>query len=140
MKISKNYTLEDLCHSAKAIAENIDNMPSEEEITNLIGLAVNIIEPLRSCYGDQLIINSCFRNEEVNRLVGGKANSQHKKGQAVDLRVLNGNNRNNAVLFNFIKANLKFDQLIWEKGTEKNPEWVHISFSLIKNRKQVIHL
>jgi hypothetical protein len=45
----------------------------------------------------------------------------------------------NAQVFNFIKDKLEFDQLIWEFGTDKNPDWVHVSYeSTGKQRKQIL--
>ena len=31
-------------------------------------------------------------------------------------------------MYEFIKEHLDFDQMIWEFGTKKNPDWVHVSF------------
>jgi hypothetical protein len=42
----------------------------------------------------------------------------------------------NKMVFDFINDNLEFDQLIWEFGTDLNPDWVHVSYVKTKNRKQ----
>jgi hypothetical protein len=43
------------------------------------------------------------------------------------------------MVFDYIKAHLNFDQLIWEFGTKDNPDWVHVSYeSTGKQRKQVL--
>jgi hypothetical protein len=70
----------------------------------------------------------------VNSKVGGAKTSQHVQAQAADIKYDGGNE----VLFNWIRENLDFDQLIWEFGTDKAPSWVHVSYSNTKNRKQIL--
>ena len=66
--------------------------------------------------------------------------SQHCKGEAIDID-MDGNPHGltNADIFNYIKDNLPFDQVIWEFGDAKNPDWVHVSYSSTgKQRKQAL--
>ena len=52
---------------------------------------------------------------------------------------MDGTALSNKEIFNFIKEKLSFDQLIWEFGTEQNPDWVHVSYNANGNqRKQVL--
>ena len=44
----------------------------------------------------------------------------------------------NKSLFELIKNNFVFDQLIWEYGTDEQPAWVHVSLKKTGNRKQVM--
>jgi len=45
--------------------------------------------------------------------------------------------KTNAEMFNYIKDNLEYDQLIWEFGTDENPDWIHVSYvGPGKNRKR----
>ena len=42
-------------------------------------------------------------------------------------------------MFNWIKENLDFDQMIWEFGDDDNPNWIHISYvSEEKNRNRCL--
>jgi zinc D-Ala-D-Ala carboxypeptidase len=70
----------------------------------------------------------------MSRLLGeAQSTSQHCLAQAADLRFKGGND----VLFNWLKENTDFDQLIWEFGTDDAPSWVHISYSP-RHRKQIL--
>lgn len=114
----------------------LKNEPNGEQIANMKALAEMIFEPLRKGLGNQPIqINSMFRSPEVNHVIGGASFSQHTKGEAVDLK---GIHCTNAEIFDYIKNHLPFDQLIWEFGNHSNPDWVHVSFSRIHNRGQVL--
>lgn len=115
--------------SAKA-----DNTPNAEQLAAMKLLAVNVFEPLRALVGRPIIISSMFRSEKYNYLIGGARNSQHCKGEAMDIK-LPGQNKS---LFEIIKNQLPFDQLIWEFGTDKEPAWVHVSYKATSNRKQVL--
>ena len=72
-------------------------------------------------------INSFYRGPELNKAIGGSNKSQHCHGQAVDIDDTYGH-KTNAEMFNYIKDNLEFDQMIWEFGDAKNPNWVHVSY------------
>jgi hypothetical protein len=90
-------------------------------------LADNIFEPLREWVGGPIKITSFFRCEELNRALGGSSSSQHCEGRAMDIDDIFGRTTN-ALMFEYIKNNLDFDQLIWEFGDDKNPDWIHVSF------------
>ena len=101
-------------------------------------IARQIFEPLRSYVGGPIKINSFFRCEELNTAIGGSSKSQHCKGQAIDIDDTFGR-ASNAEMYEFIKNNLNFDQLIWEFGDEENPAWVHVSYvSDEKNRNRCL--
>ena len=100
-------------------------------------LAKNVFEPLRIFFDEPIRVNSFFRSEALNIKVGGSKTSQHCKGEAFDIDALNG--ITNKELFDYILNNLEFDQLIWEYGDEKNPDWVHVSLKMNgQNRGQVL--
>lgn len=111
-----------------------DNTPNADQLAAMKLLAVNVFEPLRALVGRPIIISSMFRSEKYNYLIGGARNSQHCKGEAMDIK-LPGQNKS---LFEIIKNQLPFDQLIWEFGTDKEPAWVHVSYKATSNRKQVL--
>ena len=101
-------------------------------------IAEKVFEPLRNFVGGPIKINSFFRSVKLNRAIGGSAKSQHCKGQAIDIDDTFGT-AINAVMYRWIKENLDFDQMIWEFGDDKNPNWVHVSYvSEDKNRNRCL--
>ena len=94
-----------------------------------------MLDPLREWYGKPIAVNSGYRCPQLNRLVGGAASSQHLKGEAADITA--GSREENRKLFEYIRENLPFDQLI----DEKNFSWVHVSYKRDgNNRKQTLKL
>lgn len=136
MIITKNLKLEELINSDTAKAKGIDNSPTNEHLRNLIDIANNVFQPLRDAIDKPIRISSGYRSEKLNKAVGGSKTSQHNKGQALDLVATSG--FTNKDIFDYIKNNLDFDQLIYEFGTDKNPDWVHVSYVKGKNRKQIL--
>lgn len=134
--ISKNFTLAELCNSAAAKRFGISNNPDDKVIKNLELLAKNILQPIRDHFEKPIHVVSGYRSPGLNKKVGGASNSQHLIGQAVDIDNDN-TDISNAEIFNYIKENLKFDQLIWEFGNDESPDWVHVSYSA-KPRKQIL--
>ena len=126
-RISKHISYKEAVKSNTAMRLNIDNTPGAYEITNMNGIAHNIFEPLRESVGGPIKINSFFRCVELNKAIGGSSKSQHCQGRAIDIDDTYGH-KTNAEMYECIKENLDFDQMIWEFGTEKNPDWVHISY------------
>ena len=126
-RISKHITYKEAIRSNTALRLNINNIPNDYEISNMVGIASNVFEPLREYVGGPIKINSMFRSEALNRAIGGSSRSQHCQGRAIDLDDTFGY-KTNAEMFNYIKNNLNFDQLIWEFGDDTNPDWVHVSF------------
>ena len=131
--------IEELYASDTAKRLGIDNKPSVQQIINLVYLTAYVLEPLRVAMNEPIKIGSGFRCERLNKAVGGVYNSQHLKGQAVDL-CIDGDLAKGKKWFNYIKDHLPFDQLIWEHNS-KGSYWVHVSFvfpDFGKNRHQVI--
>ncbi len=125
MQLSKNFTLEELCHSNTANSKGIKNIPSEKEMANLLYLAEKVLQPLRDGLGKSINVNVGFRNKVLNKAVGGSSTSFHLTGCAADL----DNGEGNSEIFHFIKDNLPYTELIWEKGSDKNPSWVHVAIA-----------
>ena len=123
MKLTENFTINELTYSVTAQANNIDNRPSVEVIANLKALCENVLQPLRNHLGCPVIVTSGYRCSELNKKVGGKQNSQHLKGQAADFVVPQKCLKE---VFNYIKTTLPFDQLLFE--TCKGDSWIHVSF------------
>ena len=130
----KYFTIKEMTKSSTAKANGIDNTPSDEEITNLQKLIEAVLDPLREWWGKPIRVNSGYRCEALNEAVGGSNTSQHRLGEAADITV--GTKKGNKKLFNYIKDNLPFDQLI----NESNFSWVHVSYREGRLRKQVLEL
>ncbi len=135
INLSPNLTLSEAITSQTAIRKKIDNTPSAEVIENLKHVAVNVFQKVRDHFGKPIRLSSGYRSPQLNKEVGGSKSSQHVTGQALDIQGTNG--ITNAEIFEYIKDNLVFDQLIWEYGNEKEPAWVHVSLRKSNNRKQV---
>jgi zinc D-Ala-D-Ala carboxypeptidase len=138
MKLSAHLDLSEVTRSDSAKRNGISNMPTPEHIENFKLLAENIFEPIREHFGVPIRISSGYRSKELNAKIGGSETSQHCKGQAVDIDMDGTSNGvTNANVFNYIKDNLPFDQLIWEFGSDTNPDWVHVSYN-VKQRGEVL--
>jgi len=138
MKISEHLELSELIRSESAKRNGLSNMPTLEHIENLKKLADKIFEPIRNYFCKPIRISSGYRSKELNAKIGGANTSQHSTGEAIDID-MDGTDITNKEIFDYIKKNLSFDQLIWEFGTDKNPDWVHVSYeSNGKQRKQIL--
>ena len=128
MKLSENLDLSEITRSESAKRNGISNKPTPEHIENLKALAEKIFQPIRDHFKKPIRISSGYRSKELNAKVGGSATSQHSKGQAIDLDN-DGTDITNRQIFDFVKDNLPFDQLVYEFGDDNNPNWVHISYN-----------
>ena len=126
-RISEHISYREGTKSNTAARLGIDNTPGNYEVTNMVGVAYNVFEPLRKYVGGPIRINSFYRCEELNRAIGGSSRSQHCEGRAIDLDDTLGY-KTNAEMYKYIKDNLSFDQLIWEFGDDNNPDWIHVSY------------
>ena len=132
MKISDHITYDEATISPTSLRFGIQNTPTETQLVSMVDVAMACFEPLREWYGKPIKVNSFFRCTLLNEKVGGAPNSQHAKGEAIDMSA--GSKEENKKLFDWCKANLKFDQLI----NEYDYSWVHISFCLGHNRNQTL--
>ena len=136
--ISKHISYKEGVHSITAIRKGIDNEPNEEQLANMKLVANNVFEPLRVFVNGPIKVNSFFRSPDLNKAIGGSTKSQHCKGQAIDIDDTYGK-ATNAEMYWWIKENLDFDQMIWEFGSNDNPDWVHVSYvSPDKNRNRCL--
>lgn len=125
--ISEHISYKEAIRSTTALRLGIDNTPDEYQLQNMELIAEKIFEPLRKAAGGPIKINSFMRVEKLNQAIGGSSRSQHCQGRAMDLDDTYGY-MTNAEMYNYIKKNLDFDQIIWEFGTDENPDWVHVSY------------
>ena len=136
--ISEHITYVEATVSATAMRYGIENTPTEHQLFAMRIVANSCFEPLRQWYGKPIRIGSFFRCTLLNEKVKGSSTSQHCKGEAIDLTA--GSKEENKKLFDWCKANLVFDQLIWEYGNTSGPDWVHISFRQGQNRNMVVKI
>ena len=128
MQLSKNLKLDEVVKSTTAKRLGINNEPDEWATENLRQVAINIFQPLREAFGCPIYVSSGYRSAELNTAIGGSSRSQHVEGRALDLDADVYGGCTNSQVFNWIKENLDFDQLIWEFGDDDNPDWVHVSY------------
>ncbi len=136
-KISTHISYKEAIRSDTATRNRIRNEPDEIQLAAMKEVAKKVFEPLRIHFNEPIRVNSFFRSVALNKRIGGSGTSQHCKGEAIDIDATNG--VNNKQLFDYIKEHLEFDQLIWEFGTDKNPDWVHVSYRSPQfNRKMIL--
>lgn len=139
-RISKHISYSEAIHSDTAKKHNIDNTPNGLHLVNMCYIAKNVFEPLREHFKVPIFISSMFRSLALNKALKGAKNSQHmaNNGAAMDLDADRYGNITNTQIFNYIKDNLEFDQLIAELEQNGQPRWIHVSYNEGKNRKQVL--
>ena len=132
--MNMEFSLEKVTYSSTAIRLGLteQNTPTEDTITNAKLLWNNIVSKITIPYN----INSWYRCFKLNKAIGGSKTSDHMIGASIDLDSIN--NKYNKDIFNFIRENLTFDQLIYEGGNDTNPDWVHVSYKKSGNRNQLL--
>jgi zinc D-Ala-D-Ala carboxypeptidase len=140
MQLSEHLSLAEVTRSETAKRKGISNLPTEAHIENFKLLAEKVFEPIRNHFGKPIHISSGYRSAALNKAIGGSQTSQHCTGEAIDIDMDgSAHGITNKMVFDYIKDNLEFDQLIWEFGTDSNPDWVHVSYeSNLRQRKQVL--
>lgn len=131
MKLTNNFSLQELTSSETAVRRGINNTPSPEVILNLKALCENVLQPLRDWYGKPITITSGYRSPELNKAIKGARNSDHMRGQAVDFVLPK---EDYPRVFDWLRKNVEYDQIIDEFGFQ----WIHISFNTKSNRKQAL--
>ena len=131
MKLTDNFSLEEMTRSATAEKKNIENVPNEEQIECLRQLCVHILQPLRDDFQKPLVVSSGFRSKKLSLLIKSKPTSQHCLGQATDFTIPGVDNKK---VFKHIIENLPMDQVILEYYQEddmkdySNKGWIHCSY------------
>ena len=136
MKLTENFSLNELTKSQTAERKGIDNTPSAEHQENLKSLCEMILQPIRDHFGQVVSVSSGYRSPELCVAIGSSTHSQHAKGQASDFEIFGISNKE---LADYIDQNLDYDQLIleyWKGEDEPNLGWVHCSYTNGNNRKQ----
>ena len=137
MRLTENFSLNELTKSQTAERKGINNTPSTEHQENLKSLCTSILQPIRDHFSRVVSVSSGYRSVELCVAIGSSTGSQHAKGQAADFEIFGISNKE---LADYINENLDYDQLILEYWKESDPNsgWVHCSFSLNGNRKQYL--
>lgn len=132
--ISEHISYLEATNSQTALKLGINNNPDEATLERMKLVAKECFEKVRAFYGKPIKVNSFYRSPELNKAVKGSKTSQHVKGEAIDLSA--GSKEQNKILFDWMRLNLDYDQLIWENGGV----WIHVSYKSKGNRKQVLNL
>jgi len=157
-KLSTHFTHYEVCKSSTAARHDIDNTPSEQILVAASGLAENVLEPIRNHFGIPFSPQSWYRGEALEKLITVNsfvrwskrkgypqpdqsawddyfARKSHPRGQAADIEIPS---IPNDTLYDWIRANLEYDQLIREFAKAGDPYsgWVHVSWAGKNNRNQ----
>ncbi len=138
MKLTENFSLNELTKSQTAERKGIDNTPSTEHQENLKSLCEMILQPIRDHFGQVVSVSSGYRSPELCVAIGSSTQSQHARGESADFEIFGVSNKE---LADYIDQNLDYDQLIleyWKGEDEPNSGWVHCSFNTQGNRKQYL--
>ncbi len=137
MKLSNNFSLNELTKSQTAERKGIDNTPSTEHQENLKSLCTHVLQPVRDHFGQVVSVSSGYRSPELCVAIGSKTTSQHAKGEAADFEIFGVSNKE---LADWIHYNVNYDQLILEYWKESDPNsgWVHCSYSENQKRRQYL--
>jgi zinc D-Ala-D-Ala carboxypeptidase len=128
MKLSENFSLSEFTETSTGLP----NKPNQEAITNLKYLVQYVLQPARDKFGP-IEVTSGYRSPAVNAAVGGSATSDHLFGRAADIQC-----EDMASVFEFIRKQTHFKQLIWEFGTDKQPAWIHVAYDVNNNKGEVL--
>ena len=137
MKLTANFSLNELIKSQTAERKGIDNTPSGDHQENLKKLCENVLQPVRAHFAQVVSVSSGYRSPELCTAIGSKTTSQHAKGEAADFEIFGVSNKE---LADWIHYNTNYDQLILEYWKESDPNsgWVHCSYSESNNRRQYL--
>ena len=137
MKLSNNFSLNELTKRQTAERKGIDNTPSAEHQENLKSLCTHVLQPVRDHFGQVVSVSSGYRSPELCTAIGSKITSQHAKGEAADFEIFGVSNKE---LADWIHYNVNYDQLILEYWKESDPNsgWVHCSYSENQKRRQYL--
>lgn len=136
----KYFTIKELCKSNTAKKLGIDNMPSKEIEKNIISLIDNCLDVIREAFGEPIKVNSGYRCPELNNAVNGSKTSAHVKGMAADLDCSDNKKLWDTIIELNKRGIIEFRQLIWEKGNDQSPAWVHIEYNPGNNKNQILRI
>lgn len=134
MKITENFTFEELIHSAYAEKYHLSNLPKQDEIKKLNQLATEILQPIRNEFNNPIKVTSGYRSPQVNKAVGGSITSQHVKGEAADIT-----SSDNKKLMTLITCLIKDEKIeVGQVINEFDYSWIHISLPTKTHHNEVL--
>lgn len=128
--LTANFTLAELTKTRF----DLDNTPSTQVVENLRTLCEKVLQPLRDAVGP-VTVTSGYRSKLVNEAANGARNSDHLYGYAADLQSPDGDHRK---IYDWLKSNAMFTQLIYEFGNDKQPQWVHVSYNPKDLKREIL--
>jgi len=137
MMISDHISYQEATESETAEKLGVKNDPPDEILEVMKVTARKLFEPLRRFWKTAIWVSSFYRSPQVNAALKGSKDSQHMKGEAMDIDAQVYGMISNRQVFEYLRDNVIFDQLIWEEGNDDEPDWVHVSFRANANRMQV---
>lgn len=160
--ISLHFKMREVAKSETADRKGIDNTPPSHVLETARLLALSVLDPVRAHFGVPFSPQSWYRCEELEKVITAGtyqkwANNQglnpkldttwvryfikksHPKGEAADIEIPGVSNQE---LYEYIKKNLPFDQLIREFAKPGDPYsgWVHVSYRANHNRKETFSI
>jgi len=138
MKLSPNFTLQELIFSEIAIRKGIPNDPNVQQIEALRVLCINILQPIRDYFKMPLSVSSGYRSVELCEAISSSRASQHARGEAADFEIFGVHNKE---VSDWIVKNLDYDQCILEfwNSDDPNSGWIHCSYTLDRqNRREYL--
>ena len=137
---TKHFALREFTRSGKAEKLGIDNTQlTADHVSSIANLIVHVLQPVREQLGFPMTVTSGFRCEELNKAVGGVANSQHKRGEAADIQCFTGGKfdvKKTRQVFAAL-SEMDVDQLLYERDS-KGSIWVHVSFVSPEENRHMI--
>ena len=122
MKLSEHFSLAEFIRSDTATRHNHAQKPSAAHIENMRELCQSVLEPLRKTVDSPVRVNSGYRDDFTNRMVGGSPRSSHLSGRAADIVVHGVSARGLAIAIE--GTNIQFDKMILEFDS-----WIHIQIA-----------
>jgi len=141
LKVSEHCSYAEAIYSDTAKRNGINNYFTPDQLQRMKLLAEKVYEPIVNHFGIKVYISSFFRNVQLNKLIGGVKDSQHlaNNGAAMDLDADVNKGVTNEQVFNYIKDNLDFDQLIIEDlRPDGGISWIHVSYVETGNRHEIL--
>ena len=114
---------------------NIKNEPDQQQLVNLVHLCTHVLQPVRNHYEKVVTVSSGLRVLELNKAIGSSDKSQHVLGQAVDFEIYGLDNH---LVAQYIADKLDYDKLILEFYSKPNGGWIHVSYNMFNNRKEIL--
>lgn len=137
----KYFTIGEMLYSSKALELGINNCKTTPAIeANLDALISDILDPAREIFGKPILVSSGYRCEQLNahKDIKGKPTSQHLFGQAADLQVCSGGEKELRRLFDILASMPSFDQLLYERNS-KWKVWIHVSYKADGGNRKYIN-